>query len=311
MILFFRWGTGVYTSDSSICKSAIHSGVILDSGGLLQLVKLSGLERYQASTLRSISSSGHASWPSSFGVTRPNSLAIRLSQNFGGEAGKGDKGMSISFIEMSSGSEGNLGIKPVFRWNSPTPDFSFNGKDKLVDTHDMVGMDKVRKLASSFSFLLKVEMLKSGGKDQTLLAYDGCGGLAFICNAEDELVVKVNCGDLEFKSGYVMPLNTAVLLAITYDGFTLSLWVDDKIFNKAKILLSYKADRDFIIGGNGEGGEGWNGYIYFLSVYDQVLYNKDLKLSIFTSVSNELIYLNYINIAFFSLDILSFLILNS
>ena len=98
-----------------------------------------------------------------------------------------------------------------------------------------------------------------------------------ICNIENELVVKVNCGDLEFKSGYVMPLNTAVLLTITYDGSTLSLWINDKVFNKAKILLSYKSDRDFIIGGNGEGGEGWNGYIYFVSIYDQVFYIKYFK----------------------------------
>lgn len=244
---------------------------------MIQLVKLSGLERYQASTLRSVSSSGHASWPSSFGVTRPNSLAIRLSQNFGGEAGKGNKGGAVSFIEMNSGDEGSLGVKPVFQWNAPTPDFLFNGNDKLVDTHDIVGMDKVRKLTSSFSFLVKVEMLKSSGKDQTLVAYEGCGGLALICNIENEIVVKVKCGDMEFKSGYVMPLNTAVLLAITYDGSTLSLWINDKIFNKAKILLSYKADRDFIIGGNGEGGEGWNGYIYFVSIYDQVFYCKYFK----------------------------------
>jgi len=31
------WGTGIYTRDSSICRAAIHAGVIDDSGGIVEV----------------------------------------------------------------------------------------------------------------------------------------------------------------------------------------------------------------------------------------------------------------------------------
>ena len=37
------WGTAIYTTDSAICRAAIHAGVIQDNGGLVELVKMPGL----------------------------------------------------------------------------------------------------------------------------------------------------------------------------------------------------------------------------------------------------------------------------
>ncbi len=290
------------------------------------MVKIWGLNKYHASVLRGISSSGQASWPSSFGVTRPNSLAIHLSQNFSGEEdSENKKGLSsfiemtsffttekipflqsntiknsiklsnfsqlkknslknlvpnkipnyrpISFIDLGSSIHDNDAISPIFQWTAPNPDFKFNGEEgNEVDTHDMDGIDKVMKLGSSFSFVMKIEMLKSNGNEQILFGYDGCGGLALICTANNEIALKVSCGEIEFRTGYVMPLNTAMWLAVNYDGSTLTFWVDDKVFNKVKKLLIYKSNREFHVGGNGEKGKGWNGAIYIFAVFDQVIW---------------------------------------
>ena len=46
------WGTGIYTRDSSVCRAAIHSGVNLDKGGVIEIVLREGLNFYEASDNR-------------------------------------------------------------------------------------------------------------------------------------------------------------------------------------------------------------------------------------------------------------------
>ena len=76
------WGTGVYTTDSSICKAAIHSGVNQNMGGLILFIKTSGISKYEGSINREITSSPYGGWKSSFIITKPNSVALFMSQSF-------------------------------------------------------------------------------------------------------------------------------------------------------------------------------------------------------------------------------------
>jgi hypothetical protein len=61
------WGSGVYTSDSAICKAARHAGAIGASGGEVTLVMRAGRTSYSGSDRNGVSTKKwDTSWPGSF-----------------------------------------------------------------------------------------------------------------------------------------------------------------------------------------------------------------------------------------------------
>lgn len=64
------WGTGTYTSDSSICGAAQHYGWIPPGGGgTVSYVTVPGLPSYQGSVQNGIATSDYGSWDLAFHVT--------------------------------------------------------------------------------------------------------------------------------------------------------------------------------------------------------------------------------------------------
>ena len=68
------YGTGIYTDNSSICKAALHSGIIKDSdGGVIQVIIESGKKDYIGSTRFSIESLDYSKeWDRSFRIIKYN-----------------------------------------------------------------------------------------------------------------------------------------------------------------------------------------------------------------------------------------------
>lgn len=64
------WGTGVYTTDSRICRAAIHAGVIAPAGGVVNVMPVPGLPSYFGSAQNGVTSSNYGSWGSSFTFRR-------------------------------------------------------------------------------------------------------------------------------------------------------------------------------------------------------------------------------------------------
>ncbi|XP_040216245.1 uncharacterized protein LOC120945822 [Rana temporaria] len=60
------WGTDVYTDDSSICKAAIHAGILGNNGGLVTVGKTPGQQSYRGSTRNGVTTINYGSWPGSF-----------------------------------------------------------------------------------------------------------------------------------------------------------------------------------------------------------------------------------------------------
>lgn len=60
------WGVGTYTSDSSICRAAVHAGVISASGGTVKIKKSAGCGKYGGSDANGIQSSSWANHGGSF-----------------------------------------------------------------------------------------------------------------------------------------------------------------------------------------------------------------------------------------------------
>jgi hypothetical protein len=70
------WGTDVYTDDSSVCKAAVHAGVIrLAQGGTVAVTILAGRTAYQGSTRNGVTTEGYGSWSGSFSVAPAGAAA--------------------------------------------------------------------------------------------------------------------------------------------------------------------------------------------------------------------------------------------
>lgn len=64
------WGTGTYTSDSSICGAAQHYGWMASgAGGTVTYRTVAGMESYEGSSNYGITTSDYGSWSLSFQIT--------------------------------------------------------------------------------------------------------------------------------------------------------------------------------------------------------------------------------------------------
>ena len=299
------WGNGIYTSDSSICKSAIHAGVLQDYGGLIEFIKAPGLSHYESATNRYITSTNYGGWKSSFVISKPNSLAIKMSQSFGSKTKQitsfielenkeeyiepqrklllmrnptkrnyllSKKSNHHSFIqtETSTSLKNNL-VKPIFQWLPPTPNFLFNGESTMINTNSLPGVEKTSVL-QSLSISVKLIMNRSPLKQQTIVSHSGCGGYALISNEDDEIIFKARCTQTEFRTGFILPLNHPIALVLVYDTNYVLFYVDGFLFNKQAKKFSFKCDKSLDIGAYSElNDEVWNGEIFFVQIYDQAL----------------------------------------
>ncbi|XP_068098659.1 cysteine-rich secretory protein LCCL domain-containing 2-like [Hyperolius riggenbachi] len=69
------WGTGVYTDDSSVCKAAIHAGVLDNKGGLAMVEITPGQASYNGSTRNEVTTSSYGPWSGSFVLHRTSGPA--------------------------------------------------------------------------------------------------------------------------------------------------------------------------------------------------------------------------------------------
>jgi hypothetical protein len=60
------WGTGVYTDDSSVCRAAVHAGVMLSTGGPVTVEVRPGRDSYAGSVRNGVESSNYGRWSGSF-----------------------------------------------------------------------------------------------------------------------------------------------------------------------------------------------------------------------------------------------------
>ncbi|MCS7072305.1 MAG: LCCL domain-containing protein, partial [Anaerolinea sp.] len=65
------WGSNFYTDDSSICRAAIHAGVITDQGGPVRVTIAPGQQSYTGSAQNGITTANWGQWNRSFTVSAP------------------------------------------------------------------------------------------------------------------------------------------------------------------------------------------------------------------------------------------------
>lgn len=60
------WGTDIYTSDSNLCRAALHAGVIGPDGGGVVATAERGLDSYRASLRNGVTTTSYGPWPTAF-----------------------------------------------------------------------------------------------------------------------------------------------------------------------------------------------------------------------------------------------------
>lgn len=73
------WGSGPYTTDSSICAAALHAGAVAKTGGIVSAQATSGCSAYGGSRNNGVSTTAFGPWSSSFyfpGVGTPNCSGV-------------------------------------------------------------------------------------------------------------------------------------------------------------------------------------------------------------------------------------------
>lgn len=64
------WGTGIYTTDSQICRAARHAGLVGPQGGAIGVVPRAGQRQYQGSQANGVTSMNYGAWGASFSFSR-------------------------------------------------------------------------------------------------------------------------------------------------------------------------------------------------------------------------------------------------
>ena len=60
------WGSGTYTTDSRVCRAAVHAGVIPMTGGTVNIQPAPGQQSYAGSAANGITTSNYGPWSGSF-----------------------------------------------------------------------------------------------------------------------------------------------------------------------------------------------------------------------------------------------------
>ncbi|XP_069498777.1 cysteine-rich secretory protein LCCL domain-containing 2-like [Ambystoma mexicanum] len=66
------WGTDIYTDDSSVCKAAIHTGNLKNSGGRVRAEKRPGQDSYHQSLRNGVTTRSYGAWHGSFIIISDN-----------------------------------------------------------------------------------------------------------------------------------------------------------------------------------------------------------------------------------------------
>ncbi|MBR0642428.1 LCCL domain-containing protein [Plastoroseomonas hellenica] len=63
------WGSGPYTSDSHVCRAALHAGAVPAAGGLVTVTPEPGRPSYRGGSANGVSTMDYGPWQASFSVT--------------------------------------------------------------------------------------------------------------------------------------------------------------------------------------------------------------------------------------------------
>jgi len=289
------WGTGIYTSNSNVCKAAVHAGVIANnSGGKFVLTRSYGQNFYYGSKNNEIISTVYfGRWPASITFSKINSGYENLNNV-----------VFSSFIESSSAiilsdkvnsnlqpfsfleTEANLSVPtPVFEWLPEDYTYKFSENNNILIKNHKIGSIK------SFSLIIKFKMTDFKNTPSYLFSYPGCNGLNVMLDEEDNLIIGDTCNSMKrVKPGFAVPIDDKILLLVKYNAGKVYV----RIFstrNKNLIERTY-TDKLFEFnnpGNIGIGRMGTSNKGFFYGTIDFIqIYDVDIPNSLFEAIISSI-----------------------
>jgi len=244
------WGTGVFTSDSYICKAALHAGVTGPNGGDLLFIKTYGQKNYMGSVQNggNLSASLDKEWPSSFSLSQLNSawrnmepLTIKKASFM--ELNESSKLIkkTNSFLKESSFLEVAATVTsieetkkelphPIFSWVPPSFTHVFEQTTNIVINDPKLAL---KDYTIVFQFTLK----DFKAENAYIFSYGGCGGFNIAVSASATIKVGDLCDESHFwNPGFNVPINDKILVYLRYVNSNVEIEV-----KSSKIKDSFKA----------------------------------------------------------------------
>ena len=285
-------GTGIYTKDSSICRSAIHAGVIKNKkGGMIALAKLQALNEYIGTKKNEVTTNDSKQMQSgSFSVFKVNSgwrgMWNIIKRNLGGsyiekEAKVAYKAQS-SFLETSY--EPIYYPNPYFKWIEEDTSHSFS--DKKESTYLLNSNNK--KTLRTFTFIASVTLSEAPSSEKSFIySTNSCGGFN-VYMEENTLIIGDPCNtSRKVNTELSIGLNDKTLIYVTYNMnilkvFVLSEGYAQPLINSFEdIVMSIEPSEVIGIGRASETERfNFNGKIGYIGVFDSLLKFDKVKLFI-------------------------------
>jgi len=114
---------------------------------------------------------------------------------------------------------------PTFSWICPTK-LKFTGDENELDATSLPGADGLSNL-KEFTMATQVKLLPGPvPNDFTIFSHSSCGCWELALSTTGEIIFGERCNDGMVRTGFNMPIDKEVTMAVTYDGSTLNFYVD-------------------------------------------------------------------------------------
>jgi hypothetical protein len=228
----------------------------------VEFIKKEGVEKYEASENRDISSIDFEKWQYSFCVSKPISMHIESSISFAQTTPvmfsqmnqqvvlkklNAKSSLFKNFLKISSVAFNDEAEPiPIFLWIAE-PGFKFNGEDIELDVKELPGNENTANL-ETFTIMTRVFLSDFEGKPLTIVGHSSCDCWGLIVNEHGSLDFEVRCTDTIFHSNFGMPLMTDTVVGVTYDGSEAKFFINGLLANKETITISLSCTGDLDIG---------------------------------------------------------------
>ncbi|XP_953429.1 uncharacterized protein TA09935 [Theileria annulata] len=255
-------GTYIYTRDSSICKAAIHSGVLDNSGGEIVVIISYAQEHFYGTSMNgveslSLSRSGDDSREKAFMVSKPTKYI-----------------MSKVEKEVLETSKAN----------------GFNGNHAdYINTKDLPG-SKLIKTFRDATFIFEIVPTGGVGNWSTIFSFQSCGG--FLCSIDNfgELVLQENCKPELVKTSYFPTMGKRAHISILYYVLTkdISVFVDGVPVTNQLTTFDLNFQGDLILGKMADtDSDYFKGHILGFQAFDYVMSPEQIRQQYASSQNSE------------------------
>eukprot|EP00371_Babesia_bovis_P003371 XP_001612018.1 LCCL domain containing protein [Babesia bovis T2Bo] len=265
-------GTYIYTEDSSICKAAIHVGVIDDNGGEIVVIRAITQPTFYGSVMNGVTSLGAHKIVSEFEAGA--FLVSRATRHIMAMQLKPSRDSATPYDLKPITSSDATPTPPKVRWFPELGWKGFNGSAlDFVSLANFPNAEKMKTLRD-FTFSVQMNPTELSGKWSTIFSFQGCGGLTCAIDNTGEVIIEENCRPELFKTSYFPKIGRRTNLTIVYYSLTrdLGFFADGNLIASRNTDFNFNLQGDLILGKSAEtDSDFFVGQILSVEVFDYLM----------------------------------------